>query len=236
VVHLAGIVGFPACRKDPNLSNLVNVMGSETVAGNLDGRLSVFASTGSVYGDLSEVLCTEETEPKPISLYSQNKVQAEKFFLAEEGIVLRFATGFGASPRMRLDLMVNDFTNQALRLKYLVLYEGHFMRTFIHVTDMARAIIFALEHPEKMSEEVYNVGSQSMDWTKLKLCELIRQKTGCYLHCADVDADPDKRNCLISYDKIEAAGFKTAVSIEQGVDELIRANPLLEFRSVYSNV
>ena len=236
VVHLAGIVGFPACRKDVDVSNAVNVMGSSNVCRCAEDRLLIFTSTGSVYGDISDVTCTEETPPKPISVYSQNKVAAEQYFLEKQGIVLRFATGFGVSLRPRLDLMVNDFVHKALNEKYLVIYEGHFMRTFIAVRDMARAILFALANADRMRGQIYNVGSQKMDLTKNQLCEVIRQKTGCYVHCADVDVDPDKRNCLISYDKVEALGYHTQVSIEEGVEELIAADPLLEVRNVYSNV
>jgi nucleoside-diphosphate-sugar epimerase len=162
VIHLAAIVGFPACRRDPNLAHSVNYLGTRNVA-HVAGRSLpiIFASTGSNYGAVDGV-CTEETPLKPLSLYGRTKVAAEQCLLEEcETVIYRFSTGFGLSPRMRLDLLINDFVRQVITEHYLVVYEAHFMRTFIHVVDMARAFLFAVDGLDHMLGEVYNVTASS---------------------------------------------------------------------------
>jgi nucleoside-diphosphate-sugar epimerase len=237
VVHLAAIVGFPACRKEPQLAEEVNFVASQLLADIMGrDRLVLFGSTGSNYGAVTDQICTEETPLNPLSLYAKTKAAAEKHLL-ENGktIAFRFATGFGLSPRMRLDLLVNDFVNTALKMRYLVVYESHFMRSFIHVTDMARAFLFAIENEQRMRGQIYNVGSESMNYSKGQVCDLIRKKVDYYLHCADVGEDPDKRHYVVSYKKISDLGYHTLVDMEEGIDELVRGMPLLDFKNPYSN-
>jgi nucleoside-diphosphate-sugar epimerase len=126
--------------------------------------------------------------------------------------------------------------NTALKMRYLVVYEAQFMRSFIHVTDMARAFVFALENFTRMEGEIYNVGSESMNYSKAQVCELIRKRVDYYLHYADVGEDPDKRSYEVSYKKLSVLGFRTKVDLECGIDELVRGMPLLDFRTPYSNV
>lgn len=144
VIHLAAIVGFPACRKYPELAQTVNVDGTRVVADAAGRqRLILFGSTGSNYGALEQEICTEETPLNPLSLYGKTKTAAEIYLLEHcNTIAYRFATAFGLWPRPRLDLLINDFVYTALNLRYLVIYEAHFMRTFIHVHDIARAFLF----------------------------------------------------------------------------------------------
>src|SRR5262249_36168003 len=142
--------------------------------------------------------------------------------------VLRFATAFGVSPRMRLDLLINNFVYQAIVNKQLIVYERHFRRTFISVYDMARSIRFALEQCDRMRGKAYNVGNESMNLTKEQIALRIREFVPFYLHFADIAGDEDKRDYEVSYEKIRGLGFETEVTIDTGIGELVRAMDLLE--------
>ncbi|MCO6489009.1 MAG: NAD(P)-dependent oxidoreductase [Phaeodactylibacter sp.] len=237
VIHLAAIVGYPACRKEPELAKAVNVGGTKNVIkATSDNQLIIFGSTGSNYGAVEEI-CTEETPLHPLSLYGQTKTLAERMLLQERNtIAWRFATAFGVSPRLRLDLMVNDFTYKSVTEGYLVIYEKHFMRTFIHVHDMARVFLFGIENRCQMVNNVYNVGSEKMNYSKEDICNLIKKHTGVYVHYADVGEDADKRNYVVSYDKINKLGYDTTITVEDGIRELIHAIRAIEFRKPYANV
>lgn len=238
VVHLAAIVGFPACRKYPDLAQTVNVDGTKVIARAAGrNRLVLFGSTGSNYGALEQEVCTEDTPLNPLSLYGKTKTAAEAHLLENcQTIAYRFATAFGVSPRLRLDLLVNEFVYTALKLRYLVVYESHFMRTFIHVYDIARAFVFAIENSCRMIGQAFNVGSEAMNFSKVQVCEIIRKRVDYYLHCADIGEDADKRNYVVSYKKINNLGFKTSISLEAGIDELVRALDVVAVKNPYSNV
>ena len=237
IVHLAAIVGFPACTREPQLAYEVNTVGSNNVAQAAKGKVVLYGSTGSNYGVITDQMCTEETPLNPCSHYARTKADAEKQLLENcDTIAYRFATGFGVSPRMRLDLLVNDFVYTALKDKYLVVYERQFMRSFIHVRDMARAFMFAIENRDKMVGQIYNVGSDSMNYSKAQICDMVSSKTGCHVHYAEVGEDADKRNYQVSYAKINAIGYSTTVTLTQGIDELISAMRVIEIRNPYSNV
>jgi nucleoside-diphosphate-sugar epimerase len=238
IIHLAAVVGFPACRKYPELAETVNVGGTK-VAAKAAGRdrLVLFGSTGSNYGALEQDVCTEDTPLNPLSLYGKTKTAAEQHLLENcNTIAYRFATAFGVSPRMRLDLLVNDFVYTALKMRYLVIYEAHFMRTFIHVYDIARSFVFGIENPSRMQGQVFNVGSEEMNYSKAQVCEMIRRKVDYYLHYADVGEDADRRNYVVSYQKIKSYGYNTTISLEQGIDELVQAVKALDAKNPYSNV
>lgn len=237
VIHLAAIVGFPACRKEPELSRDINVNGTRTLVDTVNGRVPIiFASSGSTYGKMIEDLCTETTPLNPLSNYGKQKAEAEEIIKQnKEFVIYRFATAFGVSPRMRLDLLPNDFTYRAVKERSLIVYEKNFMRTFIHVKDMARAFIFALENYDKVRGETYNVGDDSMNYSKEDICLAIKKKVDYYLHFADVGHDADQRDYLVSYDKINRAGFKTAIDMDEGVDELIKAAEVIEIQNPHYN-
>jgi len=238
VIHLAAIVGFPACRKYPDLATSVNVDGTKTVAEAAGkGRLVLFGSTGSNYGALVDDVCTEETPLHPLTLYGKTKTAAERHIMEHcSAVAYRFATAFGTSPRMRLDLLINEFVYTAMKMRYLVVYEAHFMRTFIHVHDIARSFRFAIENARRMTGQVYNVGSEGMNYSKADVCEMIRAKVDYYLHYADVGQDADKRNYVVSYRKVADLGFRTTIPLEQGIDELVRGVEVLEFKTPYTNL
>jgi nucleoside-diphosphate-sugar epimerase len=238
IVHLAAIVGFPACRKHPELAETTNVNGTKVIAEAAGKeRLVLFGSTGSNYGALVDEVCTEDTPLNPLSEYGHTKTEAERYLMEHcQTIAYRFATAFGVSPRLRLDLLVNDFVYTAMKMRYLVVYESHFMRTFIHVHDIARSFLFALENTGRMTGQVYNVGSEKMNYSKRQVCEMIREKVDYYLHFADVGEDVDKRNYVVSYKKIHGLGFDTTISLEDGIDELVRAVGVIDINNPYSNV
>jgi nucleoside-diphosphate-sugar epimerase len=237
VVHLAALVGYPLCKKHPDLARQVNVQGAQNVLDliSADTKL-IYASTGSNYGEVAGI-CTEETPLNPLSIYGETKTQAELMCMERPNTVsFRFATAFGLSPRLRLDLMINDFAFQALVQNYLLVYEKHFRRTFIHVVDMARAVVHTLRNWDSMKDTTYNVGQASMNYTKEDIVRKLQEKLSFYVHFAEVGSDQDKRDYEVSYARIGTTGFETAVDMERGLDELIAGLQLVEVRKPYSNV
>jgi len=238
IIHLAAIVGFPACRENPELAKSTNVGGAETLASVIhkDQRL-LLSSTGSNYGALVDEICTEETPLNPLSIYGKTKTEAERILMnSATCVAYRFATAFGVAPRLRLDLLVNEFTYQAEKQKYLVIYEANFMRTFIHVYDIAKSFVFAIDNFDKMKGEVYNVGGDNMNYSKREICEILIKETGTHVHYAEVGEDADKRNYVVSYKKINDVGFYTTISVEDGIKELIRVLPIIQTNNPYSNL
>ena len=151
-------------------------------------------------------------------------------------VSLRFATAFGIAPRLRLDLMINDFTWQAIHHRYLVVYEKHFRRTFIHVIDIARAIIHVLDPGVCGGHKVFNVGHDSLNYTKEDVINLIRARVEFLVHFAEIGTDADKRDYEVDYSRIRATGFETSIDIQQGLDELVRGLKLMRIKNPYSNV
>ncbi|GAC1302502.1 MAG: hypothetical protein NVSMB14_11650 [Isosphaeraceae bacterium] len=155
---------------------------------------------------------------------------------AGNSVAYRFATAFGVSNRMRLDLMPNDFTYQAVKNRNLIVYEGGFKRTFVHVRDMARSFMFALERWDEVKDDVYNVGHESMNFTKEDVARRILKHVDYYLHFAEVGTDADQRNYEVSYEKIRKKGFETTIDMDRGISELVRAAKLIEFQNPFANV
>jgi nucleoside-diphosphate-sugar epimerase len=238
VIHLAAVVGYPACKKEPHVAQAVNVDGTANLLRHRrpDQKI-LFASTGSIYGSIPDYVCNEETPRAPITLYGETKAAAEQMVLdAGNSIAYRFATAFGVSNRMRLDLMPNDFTYQAVRNRNLIVYEGGFKRTFVHVRDMARSFLFALERWDEIKDDVYNVGHERMNFTKEDVARKILEHVDYYLHFAEVGTDADQRNYEVSYEKIRKRGFETTIDLDRGVAELVRAATLIEFQNPFANV
>ena len=237
IIHLAAIVGYPACSRNPELTLEVNLDATKRMVDLVkENQYVLFGSTGSNYGAVKDI-CTEQTPLNPLSLYGETKTEAEQYIMNNcNATAYRFATAFGSSPRLRLDLLVNDFACKAIRDKYIVVYESHFMRTFIHVYDIARSFIHAINNESIMKGEVYNVGSDKMNCSKKQICNLIKDKVDYYLHLADFGEDADKRNYIVSYEKIKKTNFDTTISLEEGIDELTKSIDCIKFDNPYSNV
>jgi nucleoside-diphosphate-sugar epimerase len=236
VVHLAAIVGFPACNQSPDEAKSVNFRA--TVALNeLRGNIPlIFASTGSVYGKVED-MCSEDTPPQPLTLYGETKFAAEDDTMCNgNAIAYRFATAFGLSSRMRLDLMPNDFTYRLVVDKALTVYQPHARRTFIHVQDMARAILHGLQCFDTMRDTVYNIGDNRLNCTKGELVQLIHQ----FAPDAQVwnngnGVDPDMRDYEVNYARINATGFQCEWTLERGIQEMARAFTGFKVPNPFSN-
>jgi nucleoside-diphosphate-sugar epimerase len=239
ILTLACLVGAPLCKKDPETARAVNFEAVKNIMELMSSRqLLIFPSTNSGYGvGQADIYCDENTPLRPISLYGQLKVDLESILLAKGNCVtFRFATLFGISPRMRLDLLVNDFTYRAVTDRCVVLFEPHFKRNYLHVRDAARAFIHALQNYDKMKGSPYNVGLSDANLSKLELCQVIqKQIPEFHFVTAEYGKDPDQRNYVVSNQRIEAAGFKPAVSLDEGIQELIKGFQIIQ-RNQFSNV
>jgi nucleoside-diphosphate-sugar epimerase len=239
VFPLACLTGAPLCAKDPVGAQTILVDAVKLIVdlSSKDQRL-IFPTTNSGYG-IGEKgkFCTEETPLRPISIYGRLKCDAEKAILdSGHGITLRLATAFGSSPRMRLDLLVNDFVYRAVYDRFIVLFEAHFKRNFIHTRDVAKAFMHSLNNFEKMKNEPYNVGLSDANLSKMELCEAIKQHVpDFYFVEAAVGEDPDKRDYIVSNAKIEKAGFKPDMSLSSGIAELVKAYQIIK-RNQYANI
>jgi nucleoside-diphosphate-sugar epimerase len=239
IFPLACITGAPACDKDTATATMTNLDAIKMLL-KLRGKDQpiIFPTTNSGYGiGQAGIYCTEKTPLNPISLYGRLKVEAEKILLdAGNCITLRLATVFGISPRMRLDLLVNDFTYRAVTDRFLVLFEAHFKRNYIHIRDVARAFIHCLNNFDLMKNEPYNVGLSEANLSKLELCqEIKKQVPDFYFVEASIGKDPDKRNYIVSNEKIEKTGFRPDVSLQEGIAELIKGYQIIR-KNQFSNV
>jgi nucleoside-diphosphate-sugar epimerase len=239
ILPLACITGAPACNKDPIAAKSTNLDAVKLIIKlRSKNQRIIFPTTNSGYGIGQEgVYCDENTPLRPISLYGKLKVEAEKAVLdAGNSITLRLATAFGISPRMRLDLLVNDFTYRAVFDRYIVLFEAHFKRNYIHVRDAVKSFIHCIKNFEKMKNEPYNVGLSDCNISKLELCERIKKYVPeFYFFESKIGEDPDKRNYIVSNAKIESTGFKPDYSLDDGIKELIKGFQIIR-NNKYTNV
>lgn len=239
IFPLACFTGAPLCNKNPFESKAIIVDAIKMIL-KLRSRsqMVIFPTTNSGYG-IGEKgkFCTEDMPLKPISLYGKLKVEIEDILLdAGNCITLRLATAFGISPRMRLDLLVNEFTYRAVNDGFIILFQADFKRNYIHVRDVAGAFLHSLNNFKEMKNEPYNVGLSSANLNKRELCEEIKKKVpNFYFTEATIGEDPDKRDYIVSNEKIEKTGFKPAVSLQEGIDELIKGYTIIK-RNQFSNV
>ncbi len=239
IIPLACLVGAPLCSQKPIEARTINLDAIKMLVDlSSKGQMIISPTTNSGYG-IGEKgkFCTETTPMRPVSLYGKLKVELEEYLLASgRAISLRLATVFGISPRPRLDLLVNDFTFRAVNDRFIVLFEAHFKRNYIHVRDVAGAFIHALDNFETMKNEPYNVGLSDANLSKMELCLEIRKQIPdfCIME-SEVGEDPDKRDYIVSNDKIEATGFKPKHSLQDGITELIKGFQIIR-RNQYSNI
>ena len=239
ILPLACLTGAPLCAKDPIAARSTNFDAVKLILQHRSkNQRVIFPTTNSGYGVGEEGLhCTEETPLRPVSLYGKLKVEIEKFLLDSENcMTFRFATVFGMSPRMRLDLLVNDFTYRAVKDHFLILFEAHFKRNYLHVRDAVRAFSHGLKNFETMKGEPYNVGLSEANLSKMELCqEIKKQVPDFYVTEAEIGEDQDKRNYIVSNEKIESTGFNTEYSLSQGIRELIKGYQIVN-RNQFANV
>jgi len=239
LIPLAALVGAPACNREPELARAVNLEAVRLLNRLRSPRqLVVFPTTNSGYGTQSgTVSCTEDTPLEPISLYGRTKVAAEAELLAAPNtITLRLATVFGASPRLRLDLLVNHFVHEAVNRGYLVIFEKDSKRNYIHIRDVADCFLHCLRQSERMVGRAYNAGLDTANLTKEELALKIKEHLpNFHIHCAEIGSDPDKRNYIVSNQRLREAGFEAQRPLDAGVQELIKAYRLLG-RGPFSNV
>lgn len=236
IFHLAGISGFPACDANPHSAQLINVDATRQLSESLGkGQILINASTTSFYGK-SGSKCDENTEVNPVSLYGITKYKAEQIVQERENSVsLRFATVFGFSPKLRMDLMVNDFTYKALKERVVVLFDSYAIRTFIHVDDAVEAYLFTLKNFDKMKSNVFNAGNEKLNHSKLDIANIVKKYVDFTIVDSDIK-DKDVRHFIISFDKINELGFDTKISVEDGVKELVRIFNFYNYYSFYKTI
>jgi nucleoside-diphosphate-sugar epimerase len=226
IVPLAAIVGAPACDKDKNLSLAVNQTQIENIAcwASKD-QMVLYPVTNSGYGiGAKGIFCTEDTPLNPISHYGKTKVAGEKALLEKgNSATFRLATVFGTAPRMRMDLLVNDFVYRAFADRFIVLFESHFKRNYIHIRDIALVFFHTIDNYDSMKGEAYNVGLSDANLSKMELCKKIKEHLpDFHIFESDIAQDPDKRDYIVSNEKIESTGWQPKYSIDDGIKELIK--------------
>lgn len=231
IIPLAALVGAPACDLDPWTAKATNFEAIKLINRlRSKNQLIVFPNTNSGYGTKSgDVVCTEETPLKPISLYGKTKTEAEEELLSSKNtITLRLATVFGMSPRMRLDLLVNHFVYKAVTDGYLVIFEKDFKRNYIHIRDVADCFIYCIERAEKMVGRPYNVGLDEANLSKEQLALKVKEYVpNFYIHFSEIGSDPDKRNYIVSNQRLREAGFEAKRSLDLGIKELLKGYEII---------
>jgi nucleoside-diphosphate-sugar epimerase len=238
IIPLAALVGAPMCDADPTATVTTNLEAIKLLLSlRSNEQRVIYPCTNSGYGiGENNMVCTEETPLRPISLYGRTKTEAEAAVLASQAsVTLRLATVFGVSPRMRLDLLVNDFVHRAVTDRCVVIFEGHFKRNYIHIRDVARAFLHVLDNFESMTGNAYNVGLSTANLSKLELCRKIQEHIPSFVFLeAPVGEDPDKRDYIVSNEKIEKTGYSPSHSLDYGIQELSKAYRMIRGRS-YAN-
>lgn len=239
IIPLAALVGAPICAQDPVGARTINHEAIKMMLGLISQEQRVLMpTTNSAYGSGDRNnFCTEESPLRPVSQYAIDKVEVEKALMDHlNAISFRLATVFGMSPRMRIDLLVNDFTYRAVKDRSVILFESHFKRNYIHVHDVSRAFRHALGNYDNMRNEIYNVGLSTANVSKMELCQIIQKQIPQFTYLeAPLGFDPDQRNYIVSNEKIEAAGFLPHHSLETGIAELIKGFTMIR-NTRYGNV
>ena len=231
IIPLAAYVGAPLCKKDPIGATTTNKDAIFMMMKHLSkNQMVIMPTTNSAYGSGDENnYCTEESPLKPISKYAIDKVEVEKRLMDHpNAISYRLATVFGMAPRMRIDLLVNDFVYRAVNDRFIVLFESRFKRNFIHIRDVSRAFIHAIRNFQDMKNQIYNVGLSNANLSKWELCELIQKQLNYFIfNEATIGKDPDQRNYIVSNEKLESLGWKPIYDLDYGIKQLIEAYKLV---------
>ncbi len=239
IIPLAALVGAPLCKRDPVGAETINLEAPLQMLKMVSpSQLLLMPTTNSAYGTSGlNDFCDENSELKPVSLYAQHKVEVEKVLMQRENsISFRLATVFGISPRMRLDLLVNDFVYRAYNDRFIVLFESHFRRNYVHVRDVVSAFQLGIENFSAMKNQIYNVGLSEANMTKMQLCEAIKKHVPQFtIMEATIGEDPDKRDYVVSTAKLEKMGWKAEHNLDRGILELLKGYQMIK-NSVYSNV
>jgi len=239
VIPLAAYVGAPLCARDPVGAHSVNHDAITMMLKFLSkDQLVIMPTTNSAYGSGDAMnFCTEESPLNPISQYAVDKVEVEKKLMDHpSAISLRLATVFGASPRMRVDLLVNDFVHRAVNDRFVVLFESHYKRNYVHIRDVARVFIHAINSYQQMTGQIFNVGLSTANLSKFELCSVIKKHLNDFVFMeAPVGVDPDQRNYVVSNAKIESTGYRATYDLDFGIRELINAFSIIRNRR-YGNV
>ncbi len=236
VFHLAGISGYPACAANPHSAHLINVQATRNIIRGLSKSQNIiYASTSSFYGRSGEP-CNEETPITPFSVYANTKYLAEQITMEKENAVaLRFATIFGFSPKMRIDLMVNDFTYKAVKEGVLVLFDSFAKRTFMHVDDAASCYMFTMKNIDIMKGNIYNAGGNHLNYSKLEIANMVKERVDYKIIDSQVQ-DKDLRHFIVNFDKIAKLGFVPKISVEEGIDELLKVYAFYEYYSHFKTI
>lgn len=239
ILPLACLTGAPLCKREPEAARTTNLEAIKLILKlRKPEQKIIFPTTNSGYGVGQEgVYCDENTPLNPISLYGCLKVEAEKAVLdSGNAVTFRLATVFGVSPRMRLDLLVNDFVYRAVNDGFVVLFEPYFKRNYVHVRDVARAFIYCIKNFEKMKNNAYNLGLEEANLSKMELCEEIKKQVSNFVFMeSKIGEDPDKRNYIVSNEKIKNAGFAPEISLQEGILELIKGYQVIK-RNQFANI
>jgi nucleoside-diphosphate-sugar epimerase len=239
IIPLAALVGAPLCNKDVVGADTTNKQAIYTMLKHKSKEQKIIMpTTNSAYGSGDENnFCTEESPLNPISKYAIDKVLVEKELMDHQNVIsYRLATVFGMSPRMRTDLLVNDLTYRAVNDGYVIIFEGHFKRNYIHVRDVCDAFLHAIYNFDDMKDQIYNVGLSTANVSKLELCEVIKKFVPDFTIIeGDIKKDPDQRNYIVSNAKLEATGFEPMFSLEHGVVELLKGYKMIK-NNIYGNV
>jgi nucleoside-diphosphate-sugar epimerase len=240
IIPLAAIVGFPACDRDKDLATAVNYTQVKFICDRIKNtnKKIIYPNTNSGYGIGENGECTEESPLNPISHYGVTKVNAEREVLNYGGISIRLATVFGSSPRMRMDLLVNEFVYKALTDKYITIFEKNFIRNYIHIRDVANTFVYMIENYEKLKGDVFNVGLSNANLSKQQLVEKIKEYVPDFaITYSDYYEDPDKRDYIVSNAKLESLGWTPQYSLDDGIIELIKTYKILiqDLSSKYRN-
>lgn len=239
IIPLAAMVGFPLCKADEVAAETTNLGAIKTILKlRKPEQRIIYPCTNSGYGvGEGDKFCTEDTPMRPISLYGITKTESERLVLESgNSLTFRFATVFGASPRMRIDLLVNDFVYRAVFDRTAVIFEGNFKRNYIHIRDAVGAFVWAINHFDEMKGKPYNCGLSSANLSKIELCEKIKEHIPEFVYLeAPVGEDPDKRDYIVSNERLEATGWRPQYTLDDGIEELKKVYTIIKNKT-YSNI